>query len=163
MPAPRLRDHLARVDSLVAKCLAEFAERHDRQQRAEYHYPYQSQEFVEVLNTGRGMSPDAWRERHVRHRHKVQKYMRFGVVTNGETVPIGGLPPTDVEQLPKDHEYFELRRRIQDLNRMVSRSVEVSAESGQVHYLQKDPVIRIRCRQELALRQVDGLGSSAAE
>ena len=56
-----------------------------------------------------------------RHKHKKHKYMRFGVVTNGQTVPVGGLPPADVDELPKDHEYFELCRRVQDLNRMCSR------------------------------------------
>ena len=190
MPEPRPHDHLEWVDSLVEKGPAKFAERYERRQRAQYYYPYQSQEFVEVLNTGRAMSPDAWQERRAkdqvlkdqtevlanalertgvsargdnnvvavglvtgavealntyrsicflpcvaqrdrrpmlnelrlfRHKHKAHKYMRFGVVTNGETVPIGDLPPTDVDELPKEHKYFELRRRIQDLNRMVSR------------------------------------------
>lgn len=209
MPDPRPRDLLRFVDELHERLPREFEERRERLRRATYNYPYQSQEFVTVLNTGRLMSPGAWQERRskdqvlkdqtealadsleragvrahgdsdvvavglvtgaveylnvyrsvcflpsvaqrdrrpmlnelrmFRHKHKAHRYMRFAVVTNGQTVPIGGLPPADVDELRRKiqesecdkarkelreehekHAYFELRSRIQDLNRMCSR------------------------------------------
>ena len=75
-------------------------------------------------------------------KHDKYRYMRHAVVTNGDTVPVGGIPLADVVDLRDrlaearqdenwtlcrelregiaEHRYFDLRR-IQSLNRTVSR------------------------------------------
>lgn len=223
MPPPRPHDHLAWVDTLLENGPAEFAERHERRRRAQYNYPYHSQEFVTVLNTGRAMSPDAWQERRskdqvlkdqtealadalertgvrargdnnvvavglvtgevealntyrsvcflpsvaqrdrrpmlnelrlFRHKHKAHQFMRFAVVTNGATVPVGGMPPADLDEIPKDHPYFELRRRVQDLNRLCSRFADWARNEWQIDVLFRGT--------EFTLKERDGDGVLSA-
>jgi hypothetical protein len=60
--------------------------------------------------------------RYFRSKYRSQgEYMRYGVVTNGPTVAAQGMPPAREDGEPKTGEYFELRCRIQELARTVSR------------------------------------------
>lgn len=219
MPVPVPKEgrpgHHEAIDRLLDELPREFAEAQDRQRRAEYNFPYKSQEFVTVLNTGRAMSPDAWQERRskdqvlkdqtealadalertgipargdnnvvavglvtgaveslntyrsicflpsvaqrdrrpmlnelrlFRHKHKAHQYMRFAVVTNGQTVPIGGMPPMDIGTLPKTDAYFELRHRIQDLNRMCSRFADWARNEWDIDVLFRGTEFTIKKR-----------------
>lgn len=67
-----------------------------------------------------------FQQRHPQHR----KYMRYAVITNGPTVPVGGLPPARAEGEPRSGGYYEARDRIRDLSRGISRLAEWARAQG---------------------------------
>lgn len=66
------------------------------------------------------------------------RFMRYAVVTNGPTVPVGSLPPPMLEGetcekwRKRESEYFELRRRIVDLSGKIRRFATMARQKYKI-------------------------------
>ena len=77
-------------------------------------------------------------------------FMRMGVITSGKPVPVGGMPPADIDQLPlKDRVggYFECRDRIKEMGRRVSRLADWARDKYDIDVVFRGTEFTVKTRK----------------